>query len=135
MSDDNRALLAANEAFYRAFASRDAETMAGLWARTVPVACIHPGWDVLTDHAAIVASWRRLLANPASPAVRCRDAKAFTVGAAGFVVCHEVLPEGVLVATNFFVREDGRWKLVHHQAGPVALATPEPAPPASRKLH
>ena len=46
MSDENRALLAANEAFYRAFASRDAEAMAGLWARTVPVACIHPGWDV-----------------------------------------------------------------------------------------
>jgi hypothetical protein len=135
MSDENRALLAANEAFYRAFAGRDADAMASLWARTVPVACIHPGWDVLTDHDAVVASWRRLLANPASPAVRCRDARAYLYGTAGFVVCHEVLPEGVLVATNVFVREDGRWRVVHHQAGPVAMAAPEPAPPASRKLH
>lgn len=135
MSDENRALLAANEAFYRAFAGRDAETMAALWARTVPVACIHPGWDLLTDREPVIASWRRLLANPASPAVRCRDARAFLVGAAGFVVCHEVLPEGVLVATNLFIREDGRWMLVHHQAGPVALAAPEPTPPSSRQLH
>jgi hypothetical protein len=134
MSDENRALLAANEAFYRAFAGRDPDAMAALWARTVPVACIHPGWDVLTDLAAVVGSWRRLLTNPGSPAVRCRDARAFLYGTAGFVVCHEVLPEGVLVATNVFVREDGRWKLVHHQAGPVAMATSD-APPPSRQLH
>jgi hypothetical protein len=135
MSDDNRALLAANEAFYRAFSGRDAEAMAGLWARTAPVACIHPGWDVLTDHDTVVASWRRLLANPASPAVRCRDARAFILGTAGFVVCHEVLPEGVLVATNVFIREDGAWKVVHHQAGPVATAAAEPADRRPRRLH
>jgi hypothetical protein len=135
MSEDNRALLAANEAFYRAFASRDADAMAALWARTVPVACIHPGWDALTDREAVIDSWRRLLANPASPAVRCRGARAFLAGAAGFVICHEVLPEGVLVATNLFIREDGRWKVVHHQAGPLAMAAPEPTPPPSRKLH
>lgn len=135
MSDDDRALLAANDAFYRAFSGRDAEAMAGLWARTVPVACIHPGWDVLTDHDTVVASWRRLLANPGSPAVRCRDARAFVMGAAGFVVCHEVLPEGVLVATNVFVREDGSWKVVHHQAGPVATAAAEPPASRPRRLH
>lgn len=133
MSDDAKALLAVNEAFYRAFAGRDAEAMAALWARRAPVACIHPGWDVLTDHAAVVASWRQLLANPSSPAVRCRDARAYVLGNAGFVTCHEVLPEGVLVATNIFVREDGGWKVVHHQAGPVAI--PTPSTPPAHKLH
>lgn len=133
MSDDAKALLAVNAAFYRAFAARDAEALAALWARRAPVACIHPGWDVLTDHTAVIESWRRLLANPASPPVRCRDARAHVLGEAGFVTCHEVLPEGMLVATNMFVREDGAWKLVHHQAGPVAVPSP-PAPP-SHKLH
>lgn len=133
MSDDEKALLAANLAFYRAFAERDAAAMAALWARRAPVACIHPGWDVLTDHGAVIASWRQLLANPASPVVRCRDARAFVLGTSGFVVCHEVLPEGVLVATNVFVREDGDWKVAHHQAGPVAV--PTQSGPPGRKLH
>jgi hypothetical protein len=59
------------------------------------------------------------------------------LGTAGFVVCHEVLPEGVLVATNVFVREDGAWKVVHHQAGPVATAAAEPpsADRPPRRLH
>jgi hypothetical protein len=133
MSDDEKALLAANQAFYQVFAERDGEAMAALWARQAPIACIHPGWDVLAERDAVTASWRQLLANPGSPAIRCRDARAFVLGEAGFVVCHEVLPEGVLVATNIFVREDGTWKLVHHQAGPMAVAAAS-SPPA-HKLH
>jgi ketosteroid isomerase-like protein len=133
MSDDAKALLAANDAFYQAFATRNAEAMAALWARRAPVACIHPGWDALIDRAAVLASWRQLLANPGSPAVRCRDARAHVLGEVGFVICHEVLPEGMLVATNMFVREDGDWKIVHHQAGPVAV--PASPPPPAHKLH
>ena len=33
------------------------------------------------------------------------------------VICHEVLDQGFLVATNLFVLEDGQWKIIHHQAG------------------
>ena len=44
---DEEAVLAANEAFYRAFAARDFAAMDALWAAEAPVACIHPGWDAL----------------------------------------------------------------------------------------
>ena len=45
---DREALLFANEAFYLAFADRDMEAMETTWSATTPVACIHPGWGVLT---------------------------------------------------------------------------------------
>ena len=43
MIPDEHAVLAANAAFYRAFAERDVDAMDALWARSIPVACIHPG--------------------------------------------------------------------------------------------
>jgi hypothetical protein len=41
------------------------------------------------------------------------------IGDSAYVVCGESIEGAELVATNVFVREDGTWKLVHHQAGPV----------------
>ncbi len=35
-------------------------------------------------------------------------------------VLEEAAGSGVLIATNIFVRENGAWKMVHHQAGPTA---------------
>lgn len=131
-SDDDD-VLAANRAFYRAFAERDFAAMAALWAETAPIACIHPGWDALTGRAAVLASWRDLLAQPANPAIECRDARVLNYGTAALVICHEVLAEGVLVATNGFVREGGAWRLMHHQAGGVATSLV--AEPAANRLH
>ena len=41
MSDD-QALLAANEAFYQAFNTRNLKAMEAIWAKRTPIACIHP---------------------------------------------------------------------------------------------
>jgi hypothetical protein len=38
MTIDERAVLAANAAFYRAFAERNVDAMESLWAHSVPVA-------------------------------------------------------------------------------------------------
>ena len=134
---DHDAVLAANHAFYRAFAARDLGAMAALWAEADAVACIHPGWDVLIGRAAVLASWRDIFAQPT--AIACRDARALVHGDSACVICHEALGEGpaagLLVATNLFVRQDGAWRLIHHQAGGIAPgALAPPADPASR-LH
>ena len=50
--------LAANRAFYHAFSSRDLATMDTIWARGVPVLCIHPGWPALMERAAVLSSLR-----------------------------------------------------------------------------
>lgn len=122
MTDAERAVLAANAAFYRAFAERDVAAMDALWARTVPVACIHPGWHVLDGREAVMASWRGILGG-VPPAITWTDAIARVAGTAAFVVCTETLDAGELVATNVFVQEDGAWKMAHHHAGPVASDT------------
>ena len=132
MRDEDQ-VLAANAAFYAAFAAKDEKAMAAVWAERAPVACIHPGWDALTDRGAVMRSWRQIVESPTAPNIVCKNETAYVMGDTAFVVCHEVLSEGVLAATNIFAREDGGWKLVHHQASPLALLPrDEPATAPSR---
>jgi hypothetical protein len=113
-------VLEVNEAFYRAFAGRDAGAMDGLWAIGHPVACIHPGWDVLDGREAVLASWRRILGSDDAPEIACSLAEARVLGEVAIVTCHEAIGAGRLAATNVFVRERGAWRLVLHQASPIA---------------
>jgi hypothetical protein len=124
---DHDAVLFANEAFYRAFATRDLAAMEDIWARHLPVACIHPGWAPLRGRAEVMRSWQRILANPESPAIACHDAHATVFGDSALVVCFEAVADGYLVASNLFVRQGAVWKLVHHQAGPTS-GQPEDEP-------
>jgi ketosteroid isomerase-like protein len=127
MGDEER-ILTANAAFYRAFAARDADAMASVWARRAPVACIHPGWQALRGRDAVLASWRAILGGPGAPAISCGAAAAHVLGDAAFVICIERLPGVELVATNVFVREDGEWKMVHHHASGMAREVTESEP-------
>jgi ketosteroid isomerase-like protein len=124
-------VLDANDAFYRAFAARDADAMAALWAEDHPVACVHPGSDVLVGRDAVLASWRAVLVPGGAPDLACSSAQAHVLGDVAFVTCHEVLRQGArLAATNVFARERGAWRLVHHQAAPIAPGPARPKPPA-----
>ncbi len=137
-SDEQAAVLAANEAFYRAFAARDLAAMDRVWARGVAVTCVHPGWAPLLGRETVMESWAGILGNPDSPNIRCLEAQARIYGEAAMVVCYEVVQRGYLVATNLFVREGGAWKLCHHQAGPTTGQPADPvAPtgPVSKRLH
>ena len=116
---DNDAVLSANLEFYRAFTSRDAKAMEAIWAREAPIVCVHPGWTPVAGRAAVLQSWRDILANPESPHVMCHDDRAFLYGDTAIVLCEEELDTGHLVATNMFVRESGAWRMVHHQASPI----------------
>ncbi len=111
-------VLFANEAFYQAFRDRDIAAMGAVWAETLPVACLHPGWQLLTGRAEVMASWTAILANPEAPAIRCRGARALLYGESALVLCYEVLGQQYLAASNYFAKEAGQWRLVHHQAGP-----------------
>lgn len=115
---DQHALLFANSAFYAAFAARDLEAMDAIWSSREPVSCIHPGWSMLIGRDAVMASWQSILSNPNAPRISAHNASARTFDSIGYVICHEALQEGFLIATNIFVREGGEWKLLHHQAGP-----------------
>lgn len=116
---DQDAVLAANLEFYRAFAARDLAAMDALWARKTPVACLHPGWSALKDRDAIMGSWAGILSNPDAPRIACFDELVFLYGDAALVLCEEELEGSTLAASNFFVREDGEWRIAHHHAGQI----------------
>jgi ketosteroid isomerase-like protein len=122
-------VLEANEAFYRAFSGRDVAALEAAWARQAPVACIHPGWDALDGREEVVASFRAILESGAAPRVRCTLAQAHLLGEVAFVTCHEIVEGATLVATNLFVREDGAWRLCHHQASQLAPGQRRARPP------
>ena len=123
-------VLEANEAFYRAFSRRDADAMERLWAEAHPVACVHPGWDVLDGREEVLRSWGAILGSEGAPAISCSHAQAHVLGEVAFVTCHEVVEGGRLAATNVFVREGGRWRVAHHQASPIAPGHERATPPA-----
>jgi ketosteroid isomerase-like protein len=113
---DSDAVLTANLEFYRAFATRDLVAMDALWARRAPVGCVHPGWPALSDRDAVMESWQGIFSNPESPRIVCYDEQVLLYGDTALVLCEEEIEGGTLIASNLFVREDGAWRIAHHQA-------------------
>jgi len=114
-------VLAANRAFYDALNAKDLVAMDALWARSVSVACVHPGWNVLAGREQVMASWTAILGNPAQPRVQSGAESAYLFGDVAYVICRELVSGAPLAATNVFVREGGVWRLAHHHSSPVAL--------------
>ncbi len=132
---DLDAVLFANEVFYRAFADRDMAAMEDMWAKTLPVCCIHPGWEAIYERDDVIESWRAILGGETSPDVNCLSPRVYFYGDAAFVVCFEEIHGDHLIATNYFVRQDGQWKIVHHQAGPTRAIVPEPQEAPDRTIN
>jgi hypothetical protein len=107
----------ANDRFYLAFNNRDVVQMSNLWSEDYPCVCIHPGSTPLLGREEILESWRDIFGGEgAGVQIVCHSPRVFFQGDLFSVVCFEQLPAGWLVATNNFVMESGRVRLVHHQA-------------------
>lgn len=128
---DIQALLRAHAAFYEAFLTRDFAAMQAIWAARLPVACIHPGWGALVGREAVMASWRTILANPSSPTLAVDLIDVTVYDSTARILAYERINDAVLIATNLLAREDGAWKIVHHQSGP----TPPPTEYATVPPH
>jgi ketosteroid isomerase-like protein len=115
-------VLEANRAFYRAFSDGDFEAMSRLWAERAPAVCMHPGLPPLVGRSAVLGSWRRILEDASDWEMSSHDARVHVLGDAAFVTCLEASGDrpALLAATNVFVLEDGDWRMVHHQAGPLS---------------
>ena len=113
-------VLATNERFYAAFSRRDLAAMSAVWHSTQPLVCVHPGWPALEGRERVMESWRGILDNPSSPAVRCVRPKVHLMNDFAIVVCFEAIGRSRLVASNGFTSTDDSWAMVFHQAGPVA---------------
>jgi len=133
---DETHLLSANRAFYAAFASGDYAAMDGLWAQSVPVCCIHPGWSPVRGRDKVMITWDSILKHPPQPAIQALGEQATVLGRVGMVIGFEAIGDVTLVATNVFVVEEGAWKMVHHQAAVTEQAPRAPEPTRNRdRLH
>jgi ketosteroid isomerase-like protein len=132
MSDESD-ILAANAAYYHAFVTGDFAAMRRVWADE-DVSCIHPGWPVLLGRENILESYRQILGNPNQERIEHRDATVMVAGNEARVFCVEFVGGAALAATNMFRRVGGEWRMIHHQASPIATIVGEevPQPPVGR---
>ena len=130
MSDEGT-LLAANAAYYRAFANADFAQMSRLWADD-DVSCIHPGWPALFGRRAVLESYRNILGNPNQSRIEHRNDTAMVAGSEGRILCVEFVAGAALATTNWFRRIDGAWRMIHHQASPIAMLVEEVTPQSTR---
>jgi ketosteroid isomerase-like protein len=137
------ALRAANAAFYASFERLDYDAMAALWARSVPVSCVHPGWDLVLGYEAVMQSWRNIFDGTSEIHFRSEDAQITVGDSMGWVVSRETLStvvsgvpvENVLATVNTFVLEGGVWRIAHHHAAPLLAGKPRTARKPEVILH
>ncbi|MDP2620576.1 MAG: nuclear transport factor 2 family protein [Hyphomicrobiales bacterium] len=121
---DTDGVLAANAAFYQALADADLSTMEQLVARRHAVAVIHPGWPAVSGRESVLETWRMIFSE-GPQAVRPVNPEVLAFGDLALVIVYEKAGDHYLAASNLFVREDGDWRLVHHQAGPISAPAPD----------
>lgn len=133
MSDD-AAIFAANAAYYRAFSSGDFAAMTRIWADD-GVSCVHPGWPALVGRDDVIESYRNILANQNRVRIAHQDDTVIAAGDEARVLCVEIVEGAALAATNLYRRIGGAWRMVHHQASPIAMMAEESEPPPSSRLN
>ncbi len=131
---DKHAVLTANAAFYNAFDNADIAAMSAIWADD-GVSCIHPGWPVLLGRQSVLESYHKILSNPNQERIEHRNEMVLVSQDDGRVFCVELVGGMALAATNWFKRVEGTWRLVHHQASPLATLAPDPDPPPGARLN
>jgi|GEM_PF-308218 len=132
MSDEAE-ILAANAAYYRAFATTDFGAMSRIWADD-NVSCVHPGWPALIGRHAILESYQQILSNPNQDRIEPRNETVMINGSEARVLCVEFVAGAALATTNLFRRVGGEWRMTHHQASPIAALVAEltSQPPSNR---
>jgi ketosteroid isomerase-like protein len=133
--DERDAVLAANDAFYRAFESLELARMEETWARAPYITCVHPGWGPLAGWGPVMESWERIFAGTLGMRITLGQVAVEVRGTLAWVVLTEHIESrhrdgkvtAKVQATNLFERHAGRWLLVHHHGSPIypPLATGE----------
>lgn len=122
-----QAVLAANQAFYRAFEKKDIEAMDRVWSQGSGCLCIHPGRRALRGWAAIRLSWEQIFRNTAYIEIDTEILSTEVHGNLAYIVLVEQVSQVLgrqtvkaeSMATNLFERLGSDWYLVHHHGSPL----------------
>ncbi|MEK9660637.1 MAG: nuclear transport factor 2 family protein, partial [Alphaproteobacteria bacterium] len=74
-------VLAANEAFYRAFANADTPGMEGIWAEDLDtLTVVHPGSTAISGRSDVLESWSTIFEGVSRVNIRYSDPSAYLHG-------------------------------------------------------
>lgn len=127
MNNDSAAVLAANNAFYRAFEKKDLEAMDKVWSQGTASLCIHPGRACLKGWESIRDTWEQIFENTDYLEI---NAELISTQLSGDLACTIVLEnilqvsgkqrlEAQSMGTNIFERLGQQWHLIHHHGSPI----------------
>ena len=117
---DRDVLIAANDAYYKAFRTGDDALMARVWDEG-DVSVVHPGWPAITGRKQVLESYRRIMSNPMQDPVIAQDVEIIIIDHFARVICTERVGDSGLIATNLFRKSGDLWRMFHHQASPLAF--------------
>jgi len=120
-------VLAANLAFYEALRSLDIARMEAVWLQEDWVRCLHPGWELLLGWEEVQRSWAAIFHSTGQMLISISRPLVHIVGDTAWVSCLEDvtiaqtdgISSALIETTNIFVRQRGRWLLVHRHTTPL----------------
>lgn len=119
--DSIAAVTEANRKFYVAFEHCSIQAMSDIWGHGDHVQCIHPAAECIEGREDVLESWRMVLRGDFY--IKLENVRVHATEDAGYVTCVEVMnaenSKGRTIATNIFEKQNGEWKLVLHQGGPL----------------
>jgi uncharacterized protein (TIGR02246 family) len=127
MISSEHAVLAANEAFYRAFEKKDLEAITAVWSQGTSSLCIHPGRNAIRGWEGIRSSWEAIFRNTSYLEIEADIVRVDVSGDLAYVVLIETVlqvtgrrqSKAQSMATNVFERMGQQWYLVHHHGSPL----------------
>lgn len=128
MTNARKAVLEANQAFYRAFEKKDLAAMEAIWSRGGGSLCIHPGRTAIRGWEAIRTSWEAIFKNTSYIEIETEIITTEVNGDLAYVVLVEKLFQvagrqqfrAQSMATNVFECMAQKWYLIHHHGSPIA---------------
>lgn len=123
---DRIEILAANEAFYRAFEKKDIKAMSLIWWQGSSV-CIHPGGKILRGWEEVRNSWEGIFRNTNYLEIETELVHIEVSEQIAYVVLLEKVLQvsrgrsfqAQSTATNIFSKMAQKWYLVHHHGSPI----------------
>lgn len=127
MTDERGAVLAANEAFYRAFEKKDIDAMSVVWSQGTGSRCIHPGRNAIKGWKDIRHSWEQIFQNTKYIEIEIEVISTEVRDHLAYVIAIEKVLQvsggrsiqAQSIATNIFERMASSWYLVHHHGSPL----------------
>ncbi len=124
---ETHSILAANQAFYRAFEKKDIDAMEQICSQGTDTLCVHPGRSSLKGWKAIRNSWVQIFRATNYLEIETEIVSVQENGDLAYVVLVEEVMQvsrgrqvkARSMATNIFERLGDKWYLIHHHGSPI----------------